>query len=58
MDSGAGGSAQASTSASQATPLVDGGYLYSQLYTMATSFSAGGGRNHHPAPAQPRSSAV
>src|SRR5215470_9860849 len=41
MTAGAGDSARASASsaASQATPLVDGGYLYSQLYTMATSFS-------------------
>ena len=41
MTAGAGGStrASASSAASQDTPLVDGSYLYSQLYTMATSFS-------------------
>jgi hypothetical protein len=41
LNADARGSAQASASqaASQATPLVDGSYLYSQLYTMATSFS-------------------
>src|SRR5215472_3585987 len=41
MTAGAGGSARASASsaASQDTPLVDGSYMYSQLYTMATSFS-------------------
>ena len=41
MTAGAGGGARASASsaASQATPVVDGSYLYSQLYTMATSFS-------------------
>src|SRR5215470_228141 len=41
MNADARGSAQASASSagSQATPVVDGGYLYSQLYTMATSFS-------------------
>jgi hypothetical protein len=39
MSSGASGRASAASGASQATPVVDGSYLYSQLYTMATSFS-------------------
>ncbi|MDR0345731.1 MAG: hypothetical protein LBI49_22005, partial [Nocardiopsaceae bacterium] len=41
VNAGARGSAPAgaSAAASQAAPLVDGSYLYSQLYTMATSFS-------------------
>src|SRR5262245_16808525 len=43
MNADARGSARAGASlaGSQATPVVDGGYLYSQLYMMATSFSYG-----------------
>jgi hypothetical protein len=41
VNAGARGTAPAGASAAarQAAPLVDGSYLYSQLYTMATSFS-------------------